>query len=321
MDRLKRNNGNEQPPAHKGGRALVEAMDFVTRCRARDPLGNYPHIGDLQWSCRTGTLDDQRNWRFWRQDNGDAVALAIVVDNEILCLLHPDFRTHERYLTVRQWAIRRVKTQTAAQYEVWEEAASDDTEAMAFLEHEGYIRQEMYYQRYRRLLKEPVPAPVLPAGFTIRPIADEKEAEVRAVLQRDAFFPHSSKTYAEGMSRQLAVMAMPHYDPQLDLMVIAPDGTPAAGCVCWIDPVNLIGLFEPVGTRPQFRRLGLATALMFKGLQRLRERGMQAALVTGAHPGDEKKSSEFTSSRFVYEAVGFQLLRHTYTYRKMSVKP
>lgn len=140
---------------------------------------------------------------------------------------------------------------------------------------------------------------------------------MRAALHHGAFFPRGSKTYEEGTLRQLAVMQMPQYDPQLDLMVMAPDGTPAAGCICWVDPVNRVGLFEPVGTRPQFRRRGLATALMLGGLQRLRERGMQAALVIGAHPGKEEKSTEFTSSRFVYEAVGFQLLCRTHVYHKV----
>jgi mycothiol synthase len=56
---------------------------------------------------------------------------------------------------------------------------------------------------------------------------------------------------------------------------------------------------------------------MLGGLQRLRERGMQAALVTGEHPGNEEKSTEFTSSRFVYESVGFQLLCRTYLYHKV----
>jgi GNAT superfamily N-acetyltransferase len=163
-----------------------------------------------------------------------------------------------------------------------------------------------------------VPAPVLPAGFTIRPVAGEAEAEMRAALQFDAFFCQgSTTTYEEGTLRQLAVMNMPHYDPQLDLMVMAPDGTPAAGCICWVDPVNRVGLFEPVGTRPQFRRRGLATALMLGGLQRLRERGMQAALVAAIHPGNEEKNTEFTSSRFVFEAVGFQLLGRAYMYHKV----
>lgn len=311
----------EQKPTHRGGQALVEAMDFVTVCRSRDPLGNYPHIGDLQWSCRDGSFDDQQHWHFWQQEDGATMATAIAVGGEIICQLHPDVRTHERYLTVRQWAIQHLRAcaqqQGKVQYEVCEEAASDDPEKIDFLEHEGYAQQEMHYRCYHRSLTQPIPVPALPQGFTIRSLADETEAEARAALQRDAFFPLSSKTYEEGTLRQLAVMQMPKYNLQLDLMVIAPDGTPAAGCICWVDPVNQVGLFEPVGTRPQFRRRGLATALMFEGLRRLREQGMQAALVTGAHPGNEEKSSEFTSSRFVYEAVGFQLIRRTYMYRKL----
>jgi mycothiol synthase len=57
-----------------------------------------------------------------------------------------------------------------------------------FLEREGYERQDLSYNCYRRPLIDPVPAPVLPAGFTIRPIAGEAEAEMRAALQHDAFF-------------------------------------------------------------------------------------------------------------------------------------
>jgi mycothiol synthase len=311
----------EQKPARNGGQALGEALNFVTICRALDPLGNYLHIGDLQWWCRDGSLDDQQNWHFWYQESGEALALGLINGNEIVCLLHPNFRTHERYLMVRQWALQHLKEraqqQGEGQYEVREEAADDEPELASFLEREGYTRQEMYYHLYHRSLLESVPAPVLPEGFTIRSVAGEAEAEMRAALQRDAFFQGGSKNYEEWTLRQLAVMKMPHYDPQLDLMVMAPDGTPAAGCICWEDPVNRVGLFEPVGTRPQFRRQGLATALMPGGLQRLRERGMQAALVIGRHPGKEENSTEFTSSRFVYEAVGFQLLRRIYTYHKV----
>ena len=98
---------------------------------------------------------------------------------------------------------------------------ADDLKMVSFLEREGYERQEMYYHCYRRPLIEPVPAPILSTGFTIRPVAGEAEAEMRAALQRDAFSPRGSTTYEEGTLRQLAVMKMPQYDPQLDLMVMA----------------------------------------------------------------------------------------------------
>ena len=87
-----------QKLARSGGPALGEAMKFVTICRALDPQNDYPHIGDLQWWCRDGSLDDQQNWHFWYQENGEALALGIIAGDEIVCLLHPDFRTHERYL-------------------------------------------------------------------------------------------------------------------------------------------------------------------------------------------------------------------------------
>lgn len=311
----------EQKLARNGRQALGEAINFVMTCRTLDPLGNYLHIGDLQWWCRDGSLDDQQNWHFWRQESGEVLALGLLDGDGIACLRHPNFRTHESYLAVRQWGLQRLKErarqQGESQYEVQEEAADDEPEIASFLEREGYTRQETYFNFYRRSLLEPVPAPVLPAGFTFRSVAGEAEAEMRAALQLDAFFRGGNKNYEEWTLRQLAVMKMPYYDPQLDLMIMAPDGTPAAGCICWEDPVNRVALFEPVGTRPQFRRQGLATALMLGGLQRLRERGMQAALVIGVHPGKEENSTEFTSSRFVYEAVGFQLLRRIYTYHKV----
>jgi GNAT superfamily N-acetyltransferase len=311
--------------ARTGGPALREAMQFVTICRSRDPHNDYPHTGDLQWWCRDGSLDDQQNWHFWYRHTGEPLALGIVAGDEIICLAHPDFRTPERYRMVHEWAVQRVKEHAEQQgeqhYEIsgqaWGIATGDDLDVVGLLEREGFERQDLSYLCYRRSLIEPASAPVLPAGFTLRSIAGEAEAGMRAAVQHDAFFRGGSTTYEEATLRQLAVMQMPHYDPQLDLMIIAPDGTPAAGCVCWVDPVNRVGLFEPLGTRPQFRRQGLATALMLDGIERLRERGMEAALVVGEHPGTEEQNTEFTSSRFVYEAVGFQLLCRTSLYHKM----
>ena len=106
-----------QKRARSGGPALGEAMKFVTICRALDPQNDYPHIGDLQWWCRDGSLDDQQNWHFWYHENGEAIALGIVAGDEIVCLLHPDFRTHERYRMVHQWAVQRVKERAGQQGE------------------------------------------------------------------------------------------------------------------------------------------------------------------------------------------------------------
>ena len=54
----------ETETRHHGGAALRRAMAFVAACRSAEPLGEYPHVGDLQWWCRTGALDDLALWRF-----------------------------------------------------------------------------------------------------------------------------------------------------------------------------------------------------------------------------------------------------------------
>jgi hypothetical protein len=35
------------------------------------------------------------------------------------------------------------------------------------------------------------------------------------------------------------------YRADMHLVVVAPDGRIAAECICWVDPVNSIGVFEP----------------------------------------------------------------------------
>jgi mycothiol synthase len=121
-------------------------------------------------------------------------------------------------------------------------------------------------------LSDPIPVPVLPDGFAIRSV-DASEAEARATLLAAAF---------EGVAdaeRYRRFMQSPGYDTALDLVAVAPDGKLAAFAQTWIDPVSATGEFEPVGTAPEFRRLGLGKALLLEGLHRMRARGMERAFV------------------------------------------
>jgi hypothetical protein len=72
-------------------------------------------------------------------------------------------------------------------------------------------------------------------------------------------------------------MATWPYRGSLDCVVEAPDGRFAAYVLVWPDDENGVGLFEPVGTRGEFRRRGLGAAVCTFGLQRLHEEGMRRA--------------------------------------------
>src|SRR5438477_8374105 len=101
---------------------------------------------------------------------------------------------------------------------------------------------------------------------------------------------------------------VPGYTPELDLVALTADGTFASYCICWLDPVNKIGEFEPVGTRPAFRGKGLGKAVMLEGLRRLKAFGMQTAIVCSLGSNEASKG--------LYASVGFRTYNKSYAYSK-----
>lgn len=148
----------------------------------------------------------------------------------------------------------------------------DYAERIAFLRQYGFQQTEVTTIKMARLLSEPIPEPKLPQGFLIRPIAGTQEAEAVASMHRAAFGTEYMTT-----KNRLIIMSTSGYDPSLDLVVTAPDGTIAANCICSVDEVSKMGNTDPVATHPQYQRLGLARALLLIGLQLLRERGLSSA--------------------------------------------
>ncbi|WP_234312916.1 GNAT family N-acetyltransferase [Streptomyces seoulensis] len=115
--------------------------------------------------------------------------------------------------------------------------------------------------------------PVLPPGFRFR-TAEEAgpRAAVRAHL--DAWSPsaYTAQSY-EGVRRTAA------YRADLHVLVEALDGTMAASTIMWLDHMNQTVEFEPVGTHPAHRRLGLAHAMMLHGMHLARAAGATHATV------------------------------------------
>ncbi len=100
----------------------------------------------------------------------------------------------------------------------------------------------------------------------------------------------------------------PVYDCEHDIIVVAPDGRVAAFCVFWLDPVNKVGLFEPVGTHPDFQRKGMGRALMLESLRRVKAQGMETAIVCADHDN--------AAAQRLYESVGFRMVNRLRLYAK-----
>jgi ribosomal protein S18 acetylase RimI-like enzyme len=138
--------------------------------------------------------------------------------------------------------------------------------------------------------------PVLPEGFRFRTAAEAgPEAAVEAHL---AAWTPSAYTLAsyEGVRQTSA------YRGDLHVLVEAPDGTMAASAILWLDEVNKSVEFEPVGTHPDHRRLGLGRAMMLHGMHRARAAGaLHATVACLGAPGHPR-------ARGLYFGVGFREL-------------
>jgi len=156
----------------------------------------------------------------------------------------------------------------------------DDLALIAWLEQVGFACDGRHTIRLLRSLNDPVAEPLVPPGYTLRTVAGEPEAEAVAALHREAF-----GTGRMTVERRLAFMRDPTYVADLDLVAVAPDGTLAAFCRCSLSREEhaVLGLQEgwpdPIGTRPAYRRLGLARAVVLLGLHRLRQHGVDTAII------------------------------------------
>jgi mycothiol synthase len=140
-----------------------------------------------------------------------------------------------------------------------------------------------------------LPTISLPAGFTVHPVRNLDDGRLRAAVLHSHFNPQGDGAAFWAEYQQFIGSAV--YDGERDLFVRSPDGRGASACTIWFDPVNAVGLFEPVGTHPDFQGQGLAKAVMAEGLRRMQAAGMRRA-VLGFDPNNVAALALYTSLGF-----------------------
>lgn len=269
-------------------RALLQAQPDV---RER---GAQCTIGDLDWwRCISNDPNPMGFVQLWF-DDGDANRLAAFVwreDGRADLFLDPAYRAAERELIA--WIVAN-----AGETRTLEITAYDrDLERQRLLAEAGFVRTDEHYTYRTYPLNGALPSPLLPPGYSVQDMvgATPERIERRVEVHRAAWAP-SRMTVA----KHTAVMQSPTYRPDLDLVVVAPDGAFASCTIVWHDPVNAIGVFEPVGCDPAYRQLGLTKALMHDGLRRLQALGARNAFVNSWY--------DSLPANRLYERSGFQLV-------------
>lgn len=287
---------------------LPRVMAFMSAAAQSQPETGYLHRGDVLWQLYQNTLfDPQRHFRLWQDEAGEIIALAWHERPDgVTFQVRPDWRGRGHLEPpILAWGETMVDT-TASAYDghLWTRLCEADRATIALLTELGFQRDDWFGVNLYQVLHQPVTPPVLPPGFTVRAVGDENEWEQRVNLHRSVW--HPSRVTLEAYQR---LRRVPGYDPELDLVVVTPDGEMAAYCICWYDPVTQTGEFEPVGTDAKFRGRGLGKIVIQEGLRRLQALGAHTAYVftTGSNQ----------AARRLYETCGFVIYAQEHLYGRL----
>jgi len=242
-------------------------IDLIARVRPPKYFNDYPGKADLEENL--ASAGTRANTRLWF-DHDQPIGWVLVDEyNNLLWELDPGYEELVGAPAIA-WseACIRKKLGSGESTTLDTNCREDYTARIAFLKRHGFRQTENTNVAMVRDLSQPIPEPELPPGFVIRPLAGLPEAEAVAALHRAAFGTDCMTT-----ENRLIIMNTGEYDLSLDLVVVAPDGTIAANCICSVNEGEKIGRTDPVATHPKYQGMGLARALLARGMQVLKERG------------------------------------------------
>ena len=276
---------------------------FIMELQASGAPGCW-HAGDLAWGqfLMSIRFDLAENIRLWQDERGRLAGFAWFNPSDCFLLMQYQSGPNQGPVSEAMLAWGRTRHAETGNSLRAESAAlplitsafENDVDRMAWLEGQGFRRGGRAMALFRQPLARELPAPRLPEGFTVRQVAGDDEIAQRASAHREAFNPSRITDEHYGRLRR-----MPEYEEDLDLVAVTADGTVASFCLCWLDPVNKVGLFEPVGTRPAFQRQGLAKGVLAEGLRRMRSRGMERAIVCANYSN--------APAQKLYASLGFEI--------------
>jgi len=168
-----------------------------------------------------------------------------------------------------------------------------DDKRIALLTELGYQDSGLREYNRKRSIDEPIPECQLPDGFTIRS-ADIEQDFVQYKKVQAAVFSHCG-CMTERTAKIYSTASF--YKKDLDLVVVDSHGNFAAFCTVRMDPVSRMAELEPVGTHPDYRKLGLAKSVICEGLRRLQKYHPSSLCIMGAAPSEAANS--------LYDSVGF----------------
>jgi len=120
----------------------------------------------------------------------------------------------------------------------------------------------------------------LPDGFRICSLAEDYDLyKYNRVLWRGFNHEGAPPEDDEHIKGRKTSLSGPHQRMNLNIAVVAPDGSFVSYCGVWYDEATDYALVEPVATDPDYRKMGLGRAAVLEGVRRCGQLGAKKAYV------------------------------------------
>ncbi len=299
---------------YTGEQDLKDMLDLLMQARSRTNDWHYSHIGELMWNffmvlCH---LDPHEHIRLWQDADGQLVAYAMLGEDPTFdCQVLPKYEWTGIEAAAFDWAmvfLSQLRPHDADRWggELVSGTRQDDKQRILFLEAHGFTYRGRFSEvNMLRSLSEPIPDLPIPKGYQVRELGLDETSD-RAAIEREVWLPWTVGNVSA--DDYTLLMSLPGYQRDLDVVTITPEGVIASNVNGWIDPVNRIGDFGPVGARQAYRRMGLTRLALLEGLRRMKAHGMDRVCVSTGETN--------TPALNLYTSIGFKVVNRYLDYVK-----
>lgn len=282
---------------YKNTKDFERILDFTQKTWT--PNSQY-HIGDLAWG-RFQHINKENDWvtAIWEL-NGEMIGWGWI---ELPSYLN--FSVDPNYPEAANMIIKWFEDKVTSN-ELTTMVLNKETQLLEALQNNEYLNDpaEPFFTHMAHPLKN-LAEPILPGGFIARPIRGEEDLKKRVDAHRAAW--HPSKVCEDSYRN---VMMTKPYKKNLDWIVESTTGKFVSYCLIWMDEKNGVGLLEPIGTHPDYRKLGLARAVCLHALHELKKEDAHTAIVKPRGDDAYPLPAKF------YRSLGFRSYNFTKTYTK-----
>lgn len=217
----------------------------------------------------------QENAHLWRNEKDELIGFFISENgkNYFEIQIHPEYRFIEKEML--EWIIEnwvKSKEQVETCIYAWDE------DRIKLLTDLGFENKELEAVDFRYETSNYAEGEIIDDDFHFETFSENYNYENHIETQRKAFGRTKDQLNRQWFETKCLA---PGYSSDRDFIVVDSKGEHLAFCVAWLDEENKIAEIDPVGTHPDYRRKGLAKAVITNCFIKLHQNGIKKAQILG----------------------------------------